>query len=155
MRCEDAESGLPCGVVLLPINAAAGLVLLGLDHVLLAARDLAVLERVRLGALDHGLLALEARRLLGVELAGLQALLDALLLVHVALRVGLGARRVVGERERARGGEQGERDQIAFHGPRVSVWLRNGRCRSRCHQRGAPRAVDRLRGLPLTRRSAP
>src|SRR5207253_2326810 len=81
-------------VVLLAVDVAAHAVLLAREAGLLRGRELAVLHGARLVALDARFLALEARRFARGELAGLQALLDALLLVDVALdRAGLRARR--------------------------------------------------------------
>src|SRR5262245_895509 len=72
-------------VVLLAVDVAAHLVLLAGEALLFRGRELAVLHGARLVALDARFLALEAGGLLGIELAGLQALLDSLLLVDVAL----------------------------------------------------------------------
>src|SRR5262245_66191753 len=88
-------------VVLLAVDVAADLVLLTREARLLRGREPAVLHGARLVAFDPRFLTLEAGGLLGVELAGLQTLLDSLLLVDVALhRAGL--------RERARGKCQAE-----------------------------------------------
>src|SRR2546425_3339860 len=72
-------------VVLLAVDVAAHLVLLARKARLLRGAELAVLHRARLVALDARFLALEACGFLRGELAGFQALLDALLLVDVAL----------------------------------------------------------------------
>src|SRR5258706_2473015 len=72
-------------VVLLAVDVAAHFVLLARKARLLGGRELAVLHGARLIALDTRFLALEARGFARVELAGFQALLDAVLLVDVAL----------------------------------------------------------------------
>src|SRR2546421_373233 len=71
-------------IVLLAVDVAAHLVLLARKAGFFRRRQFSVLERPRLVALDFRFLALKARRFARVELSGLQALLDALLLVHVA-----------------------------------------------------------------------
>src|SRR5207302_2803231 len=94
-------------VVLLAVDVAAHAVLLAREAGLLRGRELAVLHGARLVALDARFLALEARRFARGELAGLQALLDALLLVDVALdRAGLRERRAA-ECKAERGGDGG------------------------------------------------
>src|SRR2546428_820399 len=64
-----------------------------LDAALLTRADFAVGAGTRFQARVARLAALELRRLAGGEAAGLHALLDALLLVDVALDVGLHALR--------------------------------------------------------------
>src|SRR5581483_3629029 len=90
-------------VALHAVDVAARAVLLALQARLLGRGQRAVLHGARLVALDLGLLALEAPGLARVERARLQALLDPLLLVDVALhRAGLregGARAESAERE--------------------------------------------------------
>src|SRR5206468_11072671 len=76
-------------VVLLAVDALALPVLRLLDAPLLIRSDVPVGSRARLGPVDARLTALELRGLAVGELPGLDALLDALLLVHVALNVGL------------------------------------------------------------------
>src|SRR5438132_8352521 len=94
-------------VVLLAVDVAADLVLLARKARLLGRRELAVLHGARLVALDARFLALEARGFARVELAGLQALLDAVLLVGVALD-GAGLREHgAAEGEAERGGDGG------------------------------------------------
>src|SRR2546421_4940972 len=94
-------------IVLLAVDVAAHAVLLARKAHLLGGRELAVLHGARLVALDARFLALEATRFARGELPGLQALLDALLLVDVALdRAGLRERRGA-ERETDRGGDGG------------------------------------------------
>src|SRR6267143_1137250 len=105
-------------VVLLAVDVAAHAVLLARKARLLGGRQLAVLHRPRLVALDARFLALEAARFAGRELPGLQALLDAFLLVDVALDgTGLRQRRAA-ERQAGRGGDGGVGK---FHG--CSFWL--------------------------------
>src|SRR5437773_12070993 len=83
-------------VVLLAVNALALPVLGFLDAPLLVRSHAPVGSRARLGPVDPRLTALELRGLAVGELPRLDALLDALLLVHVALnrseerRVGKG-----------------------------------------------------------------
>src|SRR6185436_17677099 len=72
-------------VVLLAVDVAAHLVLLARKARLFLPGELAVLHGPRLVALDARFLVLEPRRFTGVELAGLESLLDALLLVDIAL----------------------------------------------------------------------
>src|SRR5438874_12340303 len=94
-------------VVLLAVDVAAHAVLLARKARLFGRRELAVLHGPRLVALNTRFLALEAARFARGELPGLQALLDALLLVDVALdRAGLRERRGA-ERETERGGDGG------------------------------------------------
>src|SRR5258708_6718067 len=70
-------------------------------------RELAVLHGARLVALDARFLALEARGFARVELARFQALLDAVLLVEIALD-GAGLREHgAAEGEAERGGDGG------------------------------------------------
>src|SRR5207237_9434310 len=110
---DRAVAALPgLGVVLLAVDVAAHAVLLARKARLLRRTELAVLHGPRLVALDARFLALEARRFPRIELAGLQALLDALLLVDVALHApGLRETRA-GQRE-AEGG--GGRARAEFH----------------------------------------
>src|SRR5436309_938813 len=78
-------------VVLLAVDIAADLVLLAREAGLLRRAESAVAKRPGLIAFDLRFLALEARGFAGGELAGFKALLDALLLVDVALDgAGLG-----------------------------------------------------------------
>src|SRR5437762_4324316 len=94
-------------VVLLAVDVAAHTVLLAREARFLRGTQLAVLHRARLVALDARFLALEPRGFPRVELAGFQALLDALLLVDVALDgTGLRERRAA-ESEAERGGDCG------------------------------------------------
>src|SRR4051794_3510243 len=72
-------------VVLLAVDVAAHLVLFARKARLFLRGELAVLHGPRLVALDARFLVLEPRRFTGVELAGPEPLLDALLLVDVAL----------------------------------------------------------------------
>src|SRR5256714_6395309 len=72
-------------VVLLAVDVAAHAVLLARKARLLRRTELAVLHGPRLAALDARFLALEAPRPGRIALAGLQALLRALLLVRLAL----------------------------------------------------------------------
>src|SRR4051812_46212344 len=72
-------------VVLLAVDVAAHLVLLARKARLFLRGKFAVLHGPRLVALDARFLVLEPRRFTGVELAGLEPLLDALLLVDIAL----------------------------------------------------------------------
>ena len=72
-------------VVLGGIDVAADLVLRGIEFGLLGRRHLAVLQRLRLQLVDARFLALQRRGFARVERAALQPLLDALLLVDVAL----------------------------------------------------------------------
>src|SRR4051812_30494530 len=72
-------------VVLLAVDVAAHIVLLARQPRLLCGTQLAVAHGARLVALDFGFFALEACRLARIEAARLQALLDAILLVHIAL----------------------------------------------------------------------
>src|SRR5262245_17340477 len=77
-------------VVFVAVHVAAHPVLLLCEARFLRRRELAVLHGARLVALDTRFLALELRRFARRQLPGLQALLDALLLVDVALdRSGL------------------------------------------------------------------
>src|SRR5690348_16742797 len=100
-------------VMLLAIDVAAHLVLLARKARLLGRRELAVLHGARLVALDARFLVLELRRFAGVELPGLQSLLDALLLVDIALdRAGL-RKSGAAESESERGGDRGV---CKFHG---------------------------------------
>src|SRR5438874_2360282 len=99
-------------IVLLAVDVAAHAVLLARKARLLGGRELAVLHGARLVALDARFLALEARRLARIELAGLQALLDALLLVDVALH-GAGLRESRAGKREAEGG--GGRAMCEFH----------------------------------------
>src|SRR6266850_821899 len=80
-------------VVLLAVDLAALAVLALLDAPLLARADVAVGAGARFEPAVARLAALELRRLAGGEAAGLHALLDAALLVDVALHVGLHALR--------------------------------------------------------------
>src|SRR5438128_8641665 len=80
-------------VVLLAVDAAAFAVLALLDAPLLAGAHVAVGAGARFEPRVARLAALELGRLAGGEAAGLHALLDALLLVDVALDVGLPALR--------------------------------------------------------------
>src|SRR5437773_1375380 len=78
-------------VVLLAVDVAADLVLLAREAGLLPRAESAVAKRPGLIAFDLRFLALEARGFAGGALAGFEALLDALLLVDVALDgAGLG-----------------------------------------------------------------
>src|SRR2546423_1320229 len=99
-------------VVLLAIDVAAHAVLLARKARLLRRTELAVLHRPRLVALDARFLTLEACRFARIELAGLQALLDALLLVDVALH-GAGLRESGAGKREAEG--RGERAVCEFH----------------------------------------
>src|SRR5438874_862064 len=92
-------------VVLLAVDAAALAVLGLLDAPLLTSVDFSVGAGARF-------LALEARRFARIELAGLQALLDALLLVDVALH-GAGLRESRAGKREAEGG--GGRAVCEFH----------------------------------------
>src|SRR5205823_5861873 len=94
-------------VVLLAVDVAAHLVLLARKARLLGGGELAVLHGPRLVALDAGFLALEARGLARIELAGLQALLDAVLLVGVALDGAGLCEHGAAEGEAERGGDRG------------------------------------------------
>src|SRR5262245_13715709 len=87
-------------VVLLAVDVAAHLVLRAVDASALLGRELAVLQCTRFHLLDARLLALEPRGFARVQLPGLQALLDALLLVHVTLHFRAGGLRERGGRER-------------------------------------------------------
>src|SRR6266581_7084976 len=97
----DAGGLLGCGlrasarlrVVLFALDATALLVLRLLDSSLLVRPHAAVGPCARFRAVDTRLTALELRGLAVGELPRLDALLDALLLVHVALNVGLHALR--------------------------------------------------------------
>src|SRR5205814_9386617 len=80
-------------VVLLAVDPLALPVLLLLDAPLLARAHVAVGARSRLGAIDTRLAALQPSGFAVGEPAGLDALLDAPLLVDVALNVGLHALR--------------------------------------------------------------
>src|SRR6266850_1333572 len=92
-------------VVLLAVDVAAHSVLLAREARLLGGGQLAILHGARLVALDARFLALEPRGLARRELAGFQALLDALLLVDVPLD-GAGLReRCAAEGEAERGGD--------------------------------------------------
>src|SRR5690242_5606434 len=74
-------------VVLVAIDVVADMVLLAVDlRLLLRRQRAAALQIVRLLPVDVLLLALERAGLLGRQLAGLKTLLDAILLVRVALR---------------------------------------------------------------------
>src|SRR5438128_5426996 len=75
-------------VVLLAVDAAAFAVLALLDAPLLAGAHVAVGAGARFRARVARLAALELRRLAGGGTAGLHALLEALLLVDLALNVG-------------------------------------------------------------------
>ncbi len=75
------------GVVLEPVDLAAFLVLRALDARFLGRGERAVLGGVRFHALDARFAPLELRRFAGVERSALQPLLDAALLVHVALHL--------------------------------------------------------------------
>jgi hypothetical protein len=75
------------GIVLFPVDVAADAVLLAREARLFGRGELAVTQGPRLLTLHGRLLALEARGFTGGELAGLQALLDALLLIDVTLRI--------------------------------------------------------------------
>src|SRR5258708_14430441 len=106
-------------VVLLAVDVAAHFVLLARKARLLGGRELAVLHGARLVALDARFLALEARGFARVELARFQALLDAVLLVDVALD-GAGLRE-----HRAAGGEAQRRADGGlgkFHGCPPTYW---------------------------------
>src|SRR5438874_3044486 len=80
---------LRLGVVLLAVNPRALAVFLFPQARLLFRADVAVGAGVRLGARVARLAGFELRRLACGERAGLGALLDAVLLVDVALHVGL------------------------------------------------------------------
>src|SRR5207249_9240747 len=73
------------GVMLLAVDVAAHAVLLAGEARLFRRRQHAIFHGARLIALDARFFALELRRLAGGELAELESLLDALLLVDVAL----------------------------------------------------------------------
>src|SRR5438105_3777319 len=94
-------------VVLLAVDVAAHAVLLARKARFLRGAELAVLHRARLVALDARFLALELRGFARGELARLQALLDAVLLVDVALD-GAGLRECrAAEGKAERGGDGG------------------------------------------------
>src|SRR5437870_6713687 len=94
-------------VVLLAVDVAAHAVLLAREARFLRGAELAVLHRARLVALDARFLALELRGFARGELARLQALLDAVLLIDVALD-GAGLReRGAAKGEAERGGDGG------------------------------------------------
>ncbi len=80
-------------VVLLVVDARALMILLALDARLLARADMAVRARVRLAAIDVRLAALQRAGLVVAQLTRADALVDARLLVDVALHVGLHALR--------------------------------------------------------------
>src|SRR4051812_43709570 len=80
-------------VVLLAVDARALAVLFFLDATLLSRADLAVGPGAGFGTRIARLAGLELRRFTRRERAGLDALLDTLLLVDVALDVGLHALR--------------------------------------------------------------
>src|SRR5581483_6210743 len=113
-RCRIRIAGRR--VVLRAIDVLLGATLLAVELLLLAGADPAVLQIARFRAVDHLLLALEATGFLGVELARLQALLDAFLLIDVALHVALGG----GLRERGAARQRGEqrekRSALHLHG---------------------------------------
>src|SRR5438132_8706774 len=85
-------------VVLLAVDASALAVFLLMDAPLLFRADVAVGAGTGFGARVARLAGLELRRLARGERAGLRALLDARLLVDVALDVGLHALRGSGVR---------------------------------------------------------
>src|SRR5439155_2180262 len=92
-RGEALASSLRLRVVLLAADFPALAVLAVLDAALLTRTDFAVGAGARFEPRVARLAALELRRLAGGEAAGLDALLDARLLVGVALDVGLHALR--------------------------------------------------------------
>mmetsp|Transcript_46808 Transcript_46808/g.110152 ORF Transcript_46808/g.110152 Transcript_46808/m.110152 type:complete len:282 (+) Transcript_46808:940-1785(+) len=77
-------------VVLGRLDVAAGLVLRGAQLAAFTGAELAVLQVLGLQLVDLGLVALQQASFARRDLAALQAVLDALLLVHVALHGGLG-----------------------------------------------------------------
>src|SRR5882672_4740744 len=79
-------------IVLLGSDVGTRAVLHAIDSRLLLGRQLAVLEVASFGSIDARFLALELTGFACVELAGLKALLDALLLVHIAVDDLFGAR---------------------------------------------------------------
>src|SRR4051812_14294817 len=94
-------------VMLLAVDVAAHLVLLARESRFLGRRKLAVLHRARLVALHARLFLLEPRRFARIEAAGLQALLDSLLLVDVALHGPGLSEGGAAERKAERGGGSG------------------------------------------------
>src|SRR4051812_46035891 len=121
-------------VMLLAIDVAAHRVLLTLEARLLRRAQLAVLHGARLVALDARFLVLEARRFAGGELAGLQPLLDALLLVRVPLN-----RPCLRERRAAKTDGKGRGDHAVckFHlvAPPNGWWSPLQRARRSCVDR--------------------
>ena len=82
-------SALHGGVVLLVVDARALAVVGTDDATLFAGTDVAVRARAGFALVDMRLAALEAGRLVVRQGTALDAVVDALLLVDVALRVGL------------------------------------------------------------------
>src|SRR5439155_2718506 len=100
-------------IVLLAVDIAAHPVLLARETRLLGGTELAVAHRARLVLLDLRLLPLEPCGFTSVEAARLQALLDALLLVDVALDGARLRERCAAEGKRQSGGDGGV---CEFHG---------------------------------------
>src|SRR6185369_16355478 len=94
------------------VDVAARLVLGGLQLGALVRAQLAVLHRLGLQAIDLGFVALQQRAFTRRDAAVLQALLDALLLLDVALHGGGGGLRESAQR---RADQQGRDDEVAFH----------------------------------------
>ena len=97
----------PLHVVLLPIDVATQAILRLIDVAGFVLRDAAIAQRPGFHVLDAGLTLFESGGFAGAQLPALQALLDALLLVDVALDELAGS--LLGLGEGAARGDGGER----------------------------------------------
>lgn len=91
-------SGL--GVMLFSVDVAAYLVLHVADTALLSIGQFAVFQRIRFSLADAGLFTLQLGCFARGQLAGLQALLDTLLLINVALHFACGGLRKDGHSQK-------------------------------------------------------